>query len=67
MSKGANFDDLSPEVQAKVAKAAKIKTPREVKIGAAARVLITVNESGLAIVEQIRVLEQVLKWLRGSK
>jgi len=65
---GVNFDSLPPEVKAKLAKDARVKTPWEAKLAVAAKVLMVLSESGLRSAEQAQVLEEVIKWIkRGRK
>jgi len=61
------WEELPPEVRQKIAKEARVKTPKEIKLGVAARVLTVLTESGLKKEEQIKCLELVIKWLRGVK
>ena len=63
---GVNFDDLPPEVQRQIA--SKIsKTTKEIRVSASSKVLSVLVDSNLSLAEQIKALEQVIKWLRRVK
>ena len=61
---GINFDDLPSEVQKQVTEKLGAKTTKEMRVSASSKVLSVLVDSNLSLAEQIKALEQVIKWLR---